>query len=420
MAFGTSILLNAIGAFVFWVLVARLTTADRAGEAQALFQAAVVITYAGSLGLPILVARFARPASTDLANWAMGVRLISAVAFTFVFLAVVGRADAIAPLWQPGRFAGTVLFVLVAAGMATAVLVEVRLTTLRRWGWVVGRSVTAALLRLPLLVLVAADVVSDDGMPLLIFLIAAGPVAVSGFAVALWLRLGVDRTANLLPHRPDGTIEMVRYSALNWLSLAATQGPVLAIPLVVALSVDGATNSPFYIAWSVGAVMFLVPQMIGQVTLSESAEGDHRTKLFHGLRLSLAITTAATVASAIGARAFTRLLGEGYGELASYLPILVAASVAWSFTSLGLTAIRLGGRQSVLVWLSMGFVIATMAPTLLLIDDHGAGAVAWSWLGGNLIIAVATGIVHAVRPLDGPGPDPDPAAGPLSVPFTRP
>ena len=86
----------------------------------------------------------------------------------------------------------------------------------------------------------------------------------------------------------------MRFATVNWVGLVATQGPIFAIPLLVAFSVDSADNAPFYVAWSFGAMAFLLPQTIGQVTLSEANyDGQVSNKLIHGLKLALLLTCIA-------------------------------------------------------------------------------------------------------------------------------
>lgn len=391
-----SLFVNAVGGVVYWLIVARLVPTEDAGDTQALFQAAVFVNFAGNLGLPILLARHAQPESNALANWAVRWRVISAILSGIVFLVAASQSDLLSPLDSLGLLGGSALFITIGTGMALAVLIDVRLTTLRRWGWLVGRMGFAALIRIPLLLLVSTSAITTN-LPLWLFVIAAVPVAISGFATAIMLRLGHDhpgRQPSIIPDRRT----MIRFSLVNWFGLAATQGPLLIVPLIVAFSVDGATNSPFYIAWNIGAILFLLPQLIGQVTLSETGQtGASSRKLRFSFQAATGLTIAATVAIWIGAGLISSLYGSGYEDIETYAPVLAASCIAWAVTSTGLTALRLSDRHHTLVWLSGAFFIATVGPAMAFTPGHGASAAVWSWFGGNMLAATLTVAAHLRR-----------------------
>jgi len=418
LALGLSVLFTAVGGLLFWLIAARLEPAATVGRSQALFQVLAFVNYVANVGLPVALARYVGRSESRMANWMIDLRAVLAVVTTGVFLVAAGSTDLVEPLWSRGYVFGCAVFVFVGVGMALAVLAEMRLMTLRMWTGVVSRSALAALLRLPLVIPLALGWVSVDHASLWLFVIATVPIAVTGYAAVLYLRLTRDRDRGARYHvrPPEGARHVVRFAGVNWLGLLATQGPIFAVPVVVAFTVDSATNAPFFVAWSFGAIAFLIPQVIGQVTLSEaSQEGHIDRKLSHALKLALLATCAASVVAQLFSGVLASVYGAEYGDLAVHTPLLVGASIAWSYTSLALTAARITDRIAELLILSVFFLCATMIPTLVLTPGLGADAATWSWLGGNAAAALLAAVMHyhwhlgapASDPLDAPAPKVD-------------
>lgn len=406
IALGLAVGLQALGGLAFWLLAARQHATDSIGEASALFQSLLFLNYVAGLGLPVALARFGGlgPTSSVLMAWATRLRIAAAVVSAGLFLILTVTTDIADPLWGDGIPAGVVMYVVLAVGMALAVLVEVRLVTLRRWGWLLVRAGVPAVARLPLLLLVAHRV--DDLSGAALFLLAAGPMALSGFVGVVVLRLTDDRVAKVDERLdPSTRAAFLRCAGVNWLGTVATEGPIFAVPLIVALAVDSAENAAFYVAWSFGALVFVLPQMVAQVTLSEaSREGPVDPKLLGGLRLALGVTMVAAVVAQLGSGRLASAYGSGYDLVADDLPLLVAASICWCYTAIGLVSARLAGRDHDVAMISLIFLTATVVPTVLLVGANGASAATWSWLCGNALAAVASLLVH-LRRRGAPTPD---------------
>src|SRR5699024_9459432 len=148
-------------------------------------------------------------------------------------------------------------------GSSFSLIVDVRAMTMRRWNLVLARIVIVGIAKIALLPLGR----EAEQRPLLLFAYLAAPVAISGFAgVALINRITGGRHA--LRPKPVTTAAATRYSAVNYVSTLAYQAPYFALPVIVLMHVDSATNSSFYVAWSVVAIAFYVPSAIGQALLA--------------------------------------------------------------------------------------------------------------------------------------------------------
>jgi O-antigen/teichoic acid export membrane protein len=388
--------LNALGGLVFWLAAARELDQEVVGRSTALFQSQLLLTYVAGLGLPLAIARFAADVDGDgaaVSAWAMRVRSVAALSSGTAFVVVLRTSDLMGPLRSLPTIAAAALYVGIGIGMALATLVEMRLVALCRWRLVVVRAALPVAVRL-----IAFQVVVQEGIvgneALVLFLLAAVPVALSGLIGAVALALTADRPIQLWP-RPRHKAQIRRFALVGWVGALATDGPVFAVPFIVALSVESAENAAFYVAWSFGAIAFVVPQLVSSVVLTEGARtGAVHAPSISGLRLALLATMLASVVAQGAASSLARLYGDGYGLIGEQLPLLVGATICWSYTSLGLAAARLRDRDRDQVLISTVFCLATVVPTAVLTPRYGSAGATWSWLAGNAIAAVVTGLYY--------------------------
>ena len=210
--------------------------------------------------------------------------------------------------WSP--VFGPVVFVVAAIGSALTLIVDVRWMTVRRWGLVLVRIAIVGVGRFPLLLVPTGG---DETLHL--FLVAGGPLMVSGFVgVALMPRITGDRH-RLFP-LPSTRRSAIRYSAVNYLSTLAYQAPQFVLPVIVLLSVDPDRNAAFYVAWGITAVALYVPMAIGQALLAEG--GKDGAELRGQVRIILVLTTSlmavAAAATFVGRDLVTTVYGEDYAE----------------------------------------------------------------------------------------------------------
>ena len=129
----------------------------------------------------------------------------------------------------------------------------------------------------------------------------------------------------------------MRYSAINYVSTLAYQAPYFALPVIVLINVDSATNCSFYVAWGIVAIAFYVPSAIGQALLAEGGkDGAHvRTpdapghvagRQPHGHRHAWSRSS--------GKGLVVAAFDEDYRDAAHILPAMMLAGIPWAITSL--------------------------------------------------------------------------------------
>ncbi len=393
-----SVAANAFFGFAFWLFAARLDATDDVGRAAALFSSVMFVNYATNMGLPIAVARYAPDdggPSTVLFNWSILYTGVSSLVGTLLFLAFLPESVS-DTLLQWGWGVGALLFLVVVFGMSCAVLVEVRLMALRRWGWVFVRVALVGVIRFAL---VLVHPVGDDALWL--FLVVAGIPALSGFVGYLVL-LRRRRSAHPLRPLPASWRPGLRYSSVNYLGMLAVQAPTFALPLIVAVEVPSAENAAWYVAFSITSVVFLVPHTLGQVLLVEGGKGgaDLNRQVRLALALALGFMALVALAARVGSDLVTMVYGDDYADAAAILPTLVLAGVGWAVTSICLTKARVEENVAAIVIIAMALAVGILTPALLLVGEEGIEGAARAWLIGNLIAAFTAVLVtmrHARR-----------------------
>ena len=271
-----------------------------------------------------------------------------------------------------------VLFTAFAIGMAFAVLLEVRLMALRRWGWVFTRVATVGVIRLPM---IFVNPVGDDALWL--FMLVAGTPAISGLVGVV--ALGVRRIGAL----PADWRPAARFAGVNYVSLLLVQAATFALPLIVLVEVTPSENAAFYVAWGIATVIFLIPHTLGQVLLVEGGKGgatlSHQVRL--ALELALLIMIGLTVLTFVGSDLVTSIYGAAYEPAAEILPTMVGAGIAWAITSIFLTKARVQEDASAIVAIAVTMAVAILVPALLLTGEDGIEGAARAWLIGQVVAA---------------------------------
>ncbi len=376
---------SAVSGFSFWLLAARSFDEAPLGQAASLFTGVLFVNYATSLGLPVAVGRYAvdRSHAADvLFGWAVLLTVASSAIGTAVLVLVAG-GELLEPLEPLGTVGGPLLFFAVTAGMSTALLVEARLTALRRWGWVLARVAVVGVVRLPL---ISWDPIDDPALWLFLLVGALPAASVIGLVGALAAR-GRARLGRL----PAVTRPAARFAGVHYISVLALQAPLFALPLVVALQVSDDGYSSFYIAFQIATVAFLVPHMLSQVLLVEGGRED--ADLDAQVRVALFGTVGIMAAVAVGGLVLARLVpvvyGEEYQDAGDLLPVLLAAGVPWAITSVILTRARVVEAERVIVALGLCLALGILVPAGVLTGVQGTGGAAAGWLIGHVLAAVA-------------------------------
>jgi O-antigen/teichoic acid export membrane protein len=387
-------IVQAVTGVAFWIVAARVDSAVDVGRASALFASMQFINYATAMGLQEMLARFTTIARDDadvLFSWAVAVTTATSAIGTFIYVFVAGSKDG-GTLSSVGGVTGTVLFLLLSAGAAIALLVDVRLMTARRWRWVFGRLALVGAVRLPLLL-----VPSAIDQALWLFIAIAAPIAASGVVGLAVLRRDESLKLRLRP-RPKSARAAAHYALINYVSHLALSAPQFALPVIVLANVGPVENANFFVAWSIAAVAFILPVTIGRVLLTEGSRTEQMLERHTdtAMRLGIGLMVAAAIAAFLVQRMLPMLYGPDYALAGQILPWLVLGGVPWSITAIAIGRARVCHDHVGTVTMTATLAVAILGMALVVVPVEGAEGAVRAWVAGTSMSAVVS-ILMSVR-----------------------
>jgi O-antigen/teichoic acid export membrane protein len=381
-------LANALFGFVFWIIAARLYTAEAVGVASAILSAASLLTMLSSLGLGYGLIRFLKSSNNpaNLINSSFTLTGLLSLAAAGIYIIGLG-------VWSPGLHVirENPLFLVVFLGF-TAVsvstgLMDQAMMAERKAGFIFIRSLIFNILRLSLPVLLAVFSQSFG-----IF----GSWSAATFAaslVCLFL---------LLPRAQPGyhpffkidrkaILEVLHFSFLNYLSDFFWFIPGLVLPIIIVNRSGAENNAYFYIAWTMSGILTMIPAAI---TTSMFAEGaNDETQLKNHVRRSLKMVALLLIPAVILVwflgHMFLHLFGGLYAEnSATLLRWLAIASLPLAINLFYFNIKRIQKKVKTVIFLTALMAIIVVLTSYLLLPRLGINGVGIAWLAGQSAVAV--------------------------------
>jgi O-antigen/teichoic acid export membrane protein len=159
--------------------------------------------------------------------------------------------------------------------------------------------------------------------------------------------------------------------------------------VLVALQTTSAEFAPFYIAWTITTVVFVVPHVIGQTLLAEASKADANDdgQVHVALWLSIAFTACATASAWTIGPLLGSMLGDGYTAVASQLPWLLSAAVPWAVTSTVLARARVRSESRTVVAVTAVFFVVTLLSVGVGTATSGIDGAVRAWFVANVLAA---------------------------------
>lgn len=393
-----SVAVSSIGGVAFSALAAHQVESRIVGVYATLFFWVMLVNQLTSFGLPVVVSRIPADGAREghsLLMWALSITAASSVLGAGVAALVMGdrvRGEVHDAVVSWGAWRAFVVFALTVAGLSLALLVDLRFVITGRGSWAVGRVLVVNVLRCGLLLV---PTLRTDAMSLLI--LNAGVNAASGVVGALVLARTPPRgdgerggTANAVP------LAELRFGLLNWLGGLSVLVGQYGFPLVADASLK--ENAAFFLAWQIGAMVFVVPVMVGYAVVV-SVRGDADDGLDpgrKGLLLSVLVVTAgAAVAAVIGKPMLRAVFGQGYAVSGTLLPWLLLAGLPWCWLSMALAKARGVEDRAAVLALTVPYGPVVLALAWAMARDAPLEA-AQTWAAGNFAAAVVGGVALEV------------------------
>jgi O-antigen/teichoic acid export membrane protein len=389
MLAGTAV--SAATGMAFWMLAARITDAAVVGLAAGIVAAVGFLSYLTSLALPYGLLRFARvtPRLGRVVNMAVGVSALASVVAGVAYCAGAG--------WWAPKLAGLLrdpvevaLFALAGAGAAAGLLVDNVLAARRRGGAALVRNTVAGVGKLVLLPLMA-----DQG-PSGVYLAMMLPMAVSAAgALVLLPKLVPDSGPWDLGGGPE-VRALFGFSLRNFPAALASGAPMFLLPVIAAARLDPAANAYFYVAWTIGQVVQLVPSVVANMTLSEGATEGAYASAVKAERFVLTLLVPGCLLLGLLAGVALGLYGSDYAAgAATPLRCFIASAVPWAIVVIHQSRLRVEGRLREVTVLTLVLCVLSLGLPLGLVGWLGVAGLGYGWLGGAALTALVVSLRRA-------------------------
>lgn len=380
---------SAVFTFVFWIIVARLYSAEDVGIASAAIAAAGLLAILSDLGLGIGLIRFLPGAGRKavlMINTVFTVGTLTSVIVAIIFIAGLGFwSPALLVLRENPIYLATFVLFAVAATLWT--LVEQAFVGKRRAGFVLAKNLALGLLRLPLPILLAVFFHS--------FGIFVSWSLSLGVALLLSIFVFLPKAQphyRLAPAFDNASKEMLRFSFANYLSMLFLTAPGLILPIMVVNLLGAGPNAFFYIAWAIGGMLNMIAS---GPAFSLFAEGSHdekavRPNTWRALKITYLILVPAVILILAVADRLLLLFGGSYSENATtLLRILAISSLPLAIDVIYLNIKRVEQNLRVIVVLPMFVAVATLALSYVLLPRMGINGAGIAWLISQTTITLA-------------------------------
>ena len=187
------------------------------------------------------------------------------------------------------------------------------------------------------------------------------------------------------------------YSFGNYIALFIWGLPVVLFPLMITNMLEVRMTSYFYLSWTIGALLFMIPGAIASSLFAEGANVPEvlDVNLKKSLKFTFLLLLPAVIVAVFLDNKLLILFGQEYVEQTTGLiSVLALSSVPLALTSLYISKLRVIKRIKMIVLLNLISTITTLIIGYILLVQIGLIGTVYGWFIGQ---SVVLGIVAADR-----------------------
>jgi O-antigen/teichoic acid export membrane protein len=363
---------TALG-YGFWAIVARTATGSSASDSSlviSVMSATAHLTTAG-IGLALVVLLTGEPAEPRWSATVIRYALIAAAiagAGAAAILALPAASDRFAVLWQPciaaGLLVGTPVY-------AVAAMTDYAFVSLRRSDGMLWRNIAFSAMKIgALLICASAGVVGVVAVTGTWTAAAALSIAIAAAQLHRWkpdARPRLRRTQ--LPLRPAISVAARQHAS----TLGGTITP-LVVPVLIAAHARPGTYAHFFVPWTAGEAIFIIPTAIATSTLAEVTGDPARTRglVRRAVSLSAALSTAFLALTILLGPQLLAAFGRSYVTAGSgLLTVMAASAIPGSITSVAVAVWRATDRALTATAFEFGVAMSVCALVAVLAPRAG-------------------------------------------------
>ena len=380
MAFSS--IFNAGCGFFFWMIAARHYSVEQVGQATALISSLGLVLQVSRLGLDFSIIRFFP--SGDKSKILSTSLIITTSASVFAGFAYILMIDLLAPsLVFLEEFHYLVAFLLIGMAYSVSAITGNAFVADRKAENFLFQNIFMAL-RIPLLIPLAF--LGTYGI--------FGSMGLSFIAASLFALMILARSLNFIRLEIDADFlrRSFKFSSWNYLSNILSTAPTLLLPIMVLNMLGEAEAARYYIAFTMGNLVLIIPSSLGTSLFVEGSHGE-------GLKKSVIRAGFASLVLLLPAILLLFLFGEGllgmlkqeYVQALDLLKIIAISSIPVTVYSLFIPiqnvrmqvegVLRLNGLRFILI----------MGLSYLLIHQYGILGVGYAWIAAYGVIVIVIG-----------------------------
>ena len=383
-----AIMLNSVfGSFfglLFWIVAARTMPSTTIGLATAAISAAALVFTLSRLGLDTGLTRFL-PRSQDreaLYSTVLFITLIFALAFTAVFLSVIGSVSPQLVFLRQGGY----LFVFLGYAAIYAIFSTQNnaLVSLRRGDLFLVQNLLFGI-RVPILFAVVGlgvlGIFASYDIALLLTLVFGAYVL---YRYGLSFRFNANTTS---------LREIMTFSLGNYIAGIFVIIPVSVLPVLIVNTVGAQGSAYFYVAYSVAALLSAIPTA---VSTSLFVEGSHdmpmRENVVKSLKFVLLLLIPTLLFILVFGDKVLLLFNREYSEQAfGLLRLLAISSIFTIVPSIYITIKRIQKDVRMITYVSFAISMLIVALGYVSLITVGLLGLGYVWIAANAIVSAVAG-----------------------------
>jgi O-antigen/teichoic acid export membrane protein len=373
----------------YWAIAARFYSQQILGRGTALVSALLLVANFAQLNLAPALPRFMPKAGQSAGKFIAYSYGASSCAALLGGLAFVSFLPRLSSQWQflAKSLPLAVAFVVTAMVWEVFTLQDVALLSLHRPLIVPIENFVYGAFKLVMLVGVVSLLPSTG-----IFYSWVIPLAITVPAIN-WLifRRYLKRREPVAAPSNLHAREVVRFASVDYVGSVLTQAYGNMLPLLVLTTLGAATESGFYIAWTIAAGLGLVANNFGTSLLIEGASAPHRlADLTRGvLARCILITSLGAAVLVLAGRLILEVYGSKYAvHTTTLLALLSVGTIPSSLVVVAISLDRIAGRVGRATLTRLVLTVLVLGGGWVLLRKIGIDGIAFAWGGANLVVAL--------------------------------
>ncbi len=386
-------LINAGGLFLFWIINARLFSADIVGLATAFVSFGVLTATFTNLGLPNTIIRFLPKSKYRGGLFTASFMLVALASLIGGLVALIVARHYVGKLeFVTGELGLELLMVLLVMSTAISALLDGTLVSLHKGKLILAKSIITNLPRLVLpFVVVGAGLRGITAVYVGSLLVGIGYNSLMIIGRLLAEHSLRPNITQVTKHRA--------YAVSNYFGGMFGVLPVTVAPLVVLAKLGPASAAYFYMPMMIAALMSLICNSISQALIADCSQTDdvasHRALFHRAFKHQYKLLIPLIVGLMIAGWPILSIYGSEYA-VNGYVPLLVLllSGLLVGLNWLGDTWLNIQKRSRD-YFLMNAFNAVAVVSFVWLFAGHGLVAVSLGWMCGQLLSASVYLLVFA-------------------------